>query len=301
MGHPWRGQQKALLRQYQAMGAEWVTAEVNKVPGAPLRTEAAVRRHACTLGLSREKCEPIETTPGIDAAIRRAYASGKSGAARRCAEACNRPRWWIVVRAKALECRALKSQNSRPWTDRERGTVRAAAHLPLGEIQARLKASGSRRTLGAIKMLKARENIEALRDQPLSGTRAAFLLGIDVSSLTRLISAGRLIAGRARGDGVGKCQQYLIEPVEIARFAIKHPQMVDLRKVDPIWFIDLIAHHSADAMRDMHRTQSVRIAQMVREAPDIVPERLADIFGVSDAEGRTLLTDARRELRREAA
>jgi hypothetical protein len=301
MGHPWLGEQAKLLRQYQEKGLDWLVIEVNKVSGAPKRTRQAIKRQASIRGYAHAKSETITTTPGIDAAIRRAYASGKFGAARRCADACNRPRWWIVARAKELGLRQLKTQHGKPWTDRERGVVRAAAHLPVGEIKARLKASGYRRTPAMILALMAREKIEATRDRPLSGSQVAELMGVDINTLTRHIGGGRLIAGRAGEVTPNGSAQYLIEPVELARFIIKHPQMIDLRKVDPVWFIDLLAHHAAEAQRDMHRNKCERIAQMVRENPEISSELVADLFGVSEVEARSLIADGRRLNMREAA
>jgi hypothetical protein len=295
----WKGPQLALLRQCRDKGVPWVTDQCNAIPGAPQRTRDSVQRKARSLG-HLDRTERITTTPGIDAAIRQAYASGKYGAAARCAAACNRPRWWVVLRAKQLNLRQLKTKIGRPFTDREIATIREHAHMPVGEIQARLKRGGSTRSRASILDFIKRNAIANDRDRPLSGVQVAELFGIDPKGLYRSIRTGKLIAKKSGEGGIVDPHAYLIEPVEIARFIIKHPQMIDLRKVDPIWFIDLLAHYSAAASHDMHRNKGVRVAQMVRENPDITGEDLADMMGVSISDGQALICDGRRALREAA-
>lgn len=297
MAEPWKPSQLKLLKEYPAKGPKWVVEAINSVPGAPKRTHRAILKRARELGY-HWKPEPLRTNDQIDAAIRRAYQSGEKGAAGKCAKACNRPRWWIVARAKELELRPMRG---RFINSREDACIRANAHLPLGEIQAKLLRQGFRRSTGTIHVYMKRRMILSDLDRPLSVTALSELFGVSDRTLTKHIAAGRLIARRSGEGGSGQPTQYLMEPIEIARFVIKYPQMIDLRKVDPIWFITMLAEHAAAASRDMHRNQGARLAQMVRENPDISPELVADMLGIGEAEASKRLAEARRETMREAA
>lgn len=297
MAENWTHRQLKILKHYPEKGGHWVLAECNKVEGAPKRTLLGVRRKARKLGYSAQ-AEPLATSEQIDLAIRQAYQGAEPGAVKRVAAACNRPVWWVIKRAKQLELRPLRG---RPLTEREMGCIKANAHLPVGEIQAKLQAFHSKRSAQTILDYINRSMIQPNRDRPLSATALAELFGVNPSTLTKHIYAGRLIARRSGTGGPKMPAHYLIEGVEVVRFVIKHPQLVDLRKVDQVWFIDLMAHHAADAMRDMHRNQGVRLAQMMRENPDISPEVVAGMLGVSESEAKKRLAEARRETMREAA
>lgn len=297
MAETWKHSQLALLKHYPEKGAQWVMDECNKIPGAPWRTLHGVRRKARKLGYLTQ-AEPMQTTDHIDAAIRRAYLSGQQGAAARCAKACNRPMWWVVKRARELKLRPLRGRIFNPI---ETACIAANAHLPPSEIQVKLKRLGYTRTAQSIRLFIAKNDIEADRDQPLSARQTAELFGVDVETLLRHVRSGRLIARRAGEGGQSSPSVYLIEPKQIARFVILHPQLIDLRKVDPIWFIDMLAQHAAAASHDMHRNRGVRLAQMVRENPDISPELVADMLGISEFDAIKRLSEARRDTMREAA
>lgn len=293
----WTHSQLALLKHYPEKGGQWVTNKCNEVPGAPHRTVAAVRRKARKLGYFAQ-AESMPTTDHIDAAVRRAYQSGAPGAAARCAKACNRPMWWVVKRAKDLKLRPLRGRIFNPT---EAACIEANAHLPPSEIQVKLKRLGYARSAQSIRLYITKNGIQPDRDKPLDAKQTAELFGVEVETLLRHVRSGRLIARRAGEGGPSSPSVYLIEPKEIARFVIMHPQMIDLRKVEPVWFIDMLATNAAAASHDMRRTQTVRLAQMVRENPDLSTELVADMLGISEHDAIKRVSEARRMPMREAA
>ncbi len=77
-----------------------------------------------------------------------------------------------------------------------------------------------------------------------SANRLAEALGIDPHAVTRWINSGRLKA-TLRGTGRGERQNgdiYLIRERDVRRFVLEHPSDIDLRKVDQLWFRDIITN-----------------------------------------------------------
>jgi hypothetical protein len=69
-------------------------------------------------------------------------------------------------------------------------------------------------------------------------------LGIDPHAVTRWIKSGHL-KGKFRGTARGPQQNgdsYLIQERDVRRFILEHPTDIDLRKVDQLWFLDLITN-----------------------------------------------------------
>ena len=62
--------------------------------------------------------------------------------------------------------------------------------------------------------------------------------------MTRWIARGRLEAD-SRGAAWGKRQNgdsYLIREKDVRRFVLEHPSDIDLRKVDQLWFLDMLTN-----------------------------------------------------------
>ena len=77
-----------------------------------------------------------------------------------------------------------------------------------------------------------------------SGKGLADALGIDSHVVTRWIKAGHL---RPQFRGTKRTKQqggdtYLIREKDVRRFILQHPTEIDLRKVDQLWFLDLISN-----------------------------------------------------------
>ena len=66
--------------------------------------------------------------------------------------------------------------------------------------------------------------------------------GIDSHAVSRWIKHGHLKA-QLRGTARGQQQNgdiYLIREKDVRRFILEHPTEIDLRKVDQLWFLDVI-------------------------------------------------------------
>jgi hypothetical protein len=69
-------------------------------------------------------------------------------------------------------------------------------------------------------------------------------LGIDSHAVARWIKSGHLKA-KSRGTARTERQNgdiYLIHEKDVRRFILEHPTDIDLRRVDQLWFLDLITN-----------------------------------------------------------
>ena len=110
-------------------------------------------------------------------------------------------------------------------------------------LRLKLKAAGYTRTATAIH-LKLKRMAFKKGGGFYSANSLAQALGIDSHAVTRWIRAGRLKA-TLRGTARGERQNgdiYLIREKDIRRFVLEHPSDIDLRKVDQLWFLDMLTN-----------------------------------------------------------
>ena len=110
-------------------------------------------------------------------------------------------------------------------------------------IRLKLKAAGYARTVTGIhlklKRMRFKEDVSFY-----SANGLARALGIDNHTVARWIRAGHL---KAKHRGTERTEQqggdiYLIHEKDIRRFILEHPTDIDLRKVDQLWFLDVITN-----------------------------------------------------------
>ena len=82
----------------------------------------------------------------------------------------------------------------------------------------------------------------------MSAYGLAQLMGVDSHIVARWIRTGAL---RAQPRGTLRTPQqggdsYVIRPADVRRFIVTNPIGFDLRKVEPLWFIDLLTNRMAD-------------------------------------------------------
>jgi hypothetical protein len=106
-----------------------------------------------------------------------------------------------------------------------------------------LKAAGYTRTVTAIHL-----KLKRMKFKHDGGYYSAYslarALGIDPHGVTRWIKSGHLKA-KFRGTVRGPQQNgdsYLIQEKDVRHFILQHPTDIDLRKVDQLWFLDLITN-----------------------------------------------------------
>ena len=115
-------------------------------------------------------------------------------------------------------------------------------------IRLKLKAAGYTRTVTGIHLKLKRMRFKH-SGSFYSAYSLAQALGIDPHVVTRWIKSSHLKAklrGTARTPQQ-KGDSYLIQEKDVRRFIVEHPTNIDLRKVDQIWFLDLITNGLARA------------------------------------------------------
>ncbi|GEM_PF-3075198 len=193
-------------------------------------------------------------TPEMDAEIRRVYetevgmiAPQKGRPVRELAEKFGLPRWKISKRAFRLGvvpvCHIKKKEPV--WAKAELALLRKYAALTVEQIQRRLRTAGYSRGLNAIKIKVYRIVGRKPRDGYSSGSLAK-RFGIDSHYIERLIKSGLLKAERR---GTNRTQEqggdwWIIQEAAVRDFIIKNPEMVDFRKVDGPWLVDVVAGNS---------------------------------------------------------
>jgi hypothetical protein len=148
------------------------------------------------------------------------------------------PHWVLKKRAREL---GLARTKELPWSEAELAILSQYAWMSDERIRLKLKASGFARTVTGIHLKLKRMRFK--HDGSFySANGLAQALGIDPHAVTRWIKSGHLKA-RLRGTARSPLQNgdsYVIQEKDIRRFILEHPTEIDLRKVDQLWFLDLI-------------------------------------------------------------
>ena len=150
------------------------------------------------------------------------------------------PHWALKKRAREL---GLARTKELPWSERELEILARCAWMSDERIRLKLKAAGYVRTVTGIH-LKLRRMGFKHDGSFYSANGLAQALGIDSHAVTRWIRSGHLKA-KLRGTARTKQQKgdiYLIHEKDVRRFILAHPSDIDLRKVDQLWFLDLITN-----------------------------------------------------------
>ena len=183
-------------------------------------------------------------TDQIDQLIREIYLSHRDAKTRLgirlLAKKVGMPHWALKKRAREL---GLARTKELPWSEPELAILSRYAWMSDERIRLKLKAAGYARTVTAIH-LKLRRMRFKHDGSFYSANSLAQALGIDPHAVTRWIKNGHLKA-KLRGTERGPQQNgdiYLIHEKDIRRFILEHPTDIDLRKVDQLWFLDLITN-----------------------------------------------------------
>jgi hypothetical protein len=183
-------------------------------------------------------------TDQIDQLIREIYLSHPDAKTRPgirlLAKKVDIPHWALKKRAREL---GLARTKEKPWSEAELEILARYAWMSDERIRLKLKAAGYPRTATGIHLKLKRMRF---KHDPgfYSANGLAQALGIDSHAVTRWIRCGHLKA-HLRGTARGKQQNgdiYLIREKDIRRFILEHPTDIDLRKVDQLWFLDLITN-----------------------------------------------------------
>lgn len=149
------------------------------------------------------------------------------------------PRWAIYQRA--LKIGAVRSSHQkRPWIDKEIMILEKNARYAPQTIRKRLEKAGYQRSISSIVLKRKRMRLLSNLDGMSAGLCAEFL-GVDLHWVLNYIRQGLLKAEVIRRDREGKAN-YHIREKDLRKFIINNPDLIDLRKVEKYYFIELVAN-----------------------------------------------------------
>src|SRR5271165_1148116 len=183
-------------------------------------------------------------TDQIDQLIREIYLNHRDAKSRPgiplLAKKVGMPHWALKKRARELGLARTKELS---WSERELEILARYAWMSDERIRLKLKAAGYARTVTGIHLKLKRMRFK--HDGSFySASGLAQALGIDSHAVARWIKSGHL---KAKRRGTARTEQqngdiYLIHEKDVRRFILEHPTEIDLRKVDQLWFLDVLTN-----------------------------------------------------------
>jgi hypothetical protein len=239
---PWTVTDLALLRQHwPAQG----TRAVQALLSTP-RSEAAIRVTAKRIGLRRDNRSrrPYRRYPQndfVDQQIRAAYATGPPGAIKALSARLGRDYGWVRWRAMQLGCRPVRIK-APDWVPDEEALLERYAGQGVRRIQTALRRAGYQRSLRAIYERLYRHGLDLHDDGYLTLPRIAQGMGVDSSVVARWVERyGLPTHRRETHDGSPHPARYVTRAA-LRKWVAANVLLVDVRKVDKHWFIDLLVH-----------------------------------------------------------
>lgn len=237
----WTGREEKLLREHYPNGG--VSACLAVLPG---RTASSIYNRVGTLGIrvpgaggNMHERQRWQTNEQIDLLIRRTYQKTPAKKdVQRCAATCNRPRWWVSKRALALGLVSPRFKEP-AWTEAELELISENAYRSAHTLQKMLKSRGFLRTETAIIVKLKRLGADRTDPHHLNANMLAQAMGVDRKTVTLWIDKGWLKATRRQKTETD--DYWWIHRKDIRRFIVDNIVVVDLRKVEKFWFVDLLA------------------------------------------------------------
>ncbi|RAI39090.1 hypothetical protein [Rhodoplanes roseus] len=213
--------------------------------------KAGIYQRAAQLGLHapRERGggekSPIVPPSDIDDILRREYAAQdgrRRGAIDAIADRLGLPRWWVTKRATKLGL-TMAHKKEPPWTAAETALM---SEVPLHDPEkaARIfREHGFARSPTAIVCRAKRLNLSRRFSEGLSAHQAAEILGFDSKTMGTYLIAGDCRATKRDDQRLPQQggSRWVIAPADLRRFVLDHLDRIDLRKVDKVAFVGLIA------------------------------------------------------------
>ncbi len=188
-------------------------------------------------------------TPEIAEQIRKIYREKTGdGEVRDLARRLCIPRWRISRWALHLGVVELRKKEP-DWSDAELAVLERWGHLTIERIQIKLKLAGFQRSLMGILLKRKRMRIPANFEE-YTATKLAECFGVYVKTVTRWIVLGYLRAGK-RGTDRSEAQggdMWWIREKDVRRFVVENVELVDFRKVDKVWLVDLLTTRKEKAI-----------------------------------------------------
>lgn len=203
-----------------------------------------MNRQEQTRAKQRQKAQKVNFTPAMDALIFKLYRENiaRQGLVKKTALAFGVPRHVISRRAAAIGAYTpLKKEPA--WDEKELSILEHNAQLSVEVIKKKLSAAGYQRSIAGIHLKRKRMRFLKNMDGMSAMTVAEFF-GVDSHWVTNKIKQG-LLKAEKRGTGRTEKQGgdiYFIKEKDLRRFIVNNPEIIDLRKVEKFYFIELLAN-----------------------------------------------------------
>lgn len=185
---------------------------------------------------------PLLPTPANDAVVREAYTAFRErndrSAIINAAAKLGCEKWMVNRRGRDL---GLARTKEKPWSDEELALLEEWAWMGPDRISLKLKRAGfSRSPCGVLlkrKRLKLLANLDGYSQHQLCGA-----FGVDHHVIERW-RVNRWLIGHQRGTARTEANGgdiYYFPKSFVRSFVIRHPEEVDLCKVEKFWFLELL-------------------------------------------------------------
>ena len=214
-------------------------------------------------------------TAAMDAEITKSYQENVSSGGNRVnaprralSERLGIPRSTISARAAVLGI-IPTTRTSKAWSDEELTILEHHAHKSLHTIKYHLKRKGYARSLSSIRHCLNRSNLlKNLKGQ--SATSLALCFNVKPTVVTGWIRRGHL---KAKRRGTARTTQqggdaWFITDRQVRDFIVRYIEVIDFRKIDKYWLVDLLAggYYGLGPIADEYKSES---------DDDFVPEELS--------------------------
>lgn len=245
----WTTREIRVLREnFAVLGVEGCMTLLHGRSAKAINDKAAAEGLAAAVRPKRPRRPNFKWSPQQDAAIHALYAGDfKRGALKQLCLTLGRP-------LRAVQARALSLGHASPrfkepdWTEPELEIVRALATSKPRWIRRKLRDAGFNRTEGAIvvKLNRLEVSREELDEDHLTGAGLEMVLGINRRSIPRLVERGLLKARKDRvTSGALVDGDWRIARKDVRDFVIHNVALVDFRRVDKHWLVDLLTNSAA--------------------------------------------------------
>lgn len=172
------------------------------------------------------------------------------------------PYWAVQSEARRLGVTRSKESN---WSKEELDILERNAHWTPSTIRKRLKERGYNRSVTAIEVKRYRLSFFRSKEFLSAYDLAINCFRVSAEVVTRWIKQGWLRAMERKDVNRSDCTFFWIKPEWIYEFVLKHPLVFDIRKVDQLWFIDLLTQGKAGlSLQEMSESHAPSVTQMER-------------------------------------
>lgn len=233
----------------------WTTVEVAKLKAAyaqggihaaaavlPGRGEGAIRSQAARHGI-KSPYSPRSaisakkfSSPEIDALIIAAHREGAVGWKGRLSLSLGCSGAWVSSRAAQLGLQATFTREP-VWSAEELAIVAENAHQHCDTISRKLSQAGYKRSMGAVKRQVCLHGFDRHDPDAWTGTELGKLMGVSCHMVYKWMDSHGL--KHTLGDGDTRPHRTTRRD-DFKRWAIKNIDLIDLRKVDQVWFKDVM-------------------------------------------------------------